>query len=219
MGPFGVVGEGGTLTKPQRELYIGNLPIGVTVPQLTEFLNAGDYPSGQLVILIHPHPYYDPHTLSSLTHSLTPPPPLSMRCYIILHCTTLALRQLGAAKDGIPSLPHPLIHALSLSHTLTRTLTFLPILLHCTTLHYTTLYHHSSASVGGCEGWNTLCGLVLAVRYHIIIDIIIVNIVVVIIILVYILKNPFMSTLLHHLSLPNIAHLPSLLLHQPYYII
>ena len=43
VGPFGVVGEGGTLTKPQRELYIGNLPVGVTVPQLTEFLNAGEF--------------------------------------------------------------------------------------------------------------------------------------------------------------------------------
>jgi splicing factor U2AF subunit len=53
-GSFGVVGEGGLLTKANRELYIGNLPTGVTVPQLTEFLNA-------------------------------------------------ALKQLGAAKDGIPS--------------------------------------------------------------------------------------------------------------------
>mmetsp|Transcript_10657 Transcript_10657/g.17372 ORF Transcript_10657/g.17372 Transcript_10657/m.17372 type:complete len:541 (+) Transcript_10657:1067-2689(+) len=33
-------GEGGIATKPHRELYIGNLPPGITVPQLAEFLNA-----------------------------------------------------------------------------------------------------------------------------------------------------------------------------------
>ena len=39
-GPFGVTGEGGALTKPHREVYIGNLPPGVTVSQLADFLNA-----------------------------------------------------------------------------------------------------------------------------------------------------------------------------------
>jgi hypothetical protein len=39
-GPFGVAGEGGGLTKPHREVYIGNLPPGVTVPQLADFLCA-----------------------------------------------------------------------------------------------------------------------------------------------------------------------------------
>lgn len=34
-----VMGEGGALTKPHRELYVGNLPAGVTIPQLAEFLN------------------------------------------------------------------------------------------------------------------------------------------------------------------------------------
>jgi splicing factor U2AF subunit len=36
----GPVGEGGAATKAQRELYVGNLPPGITVPQLAEFLNA-----------------------------------------------------------------------------------------------------------------------------------------------------------------------------------
>eukprot|EP01038_Epipyxis_sp_PR26KG_P005947 gene5947-8196_t len=36
----GLIGEGGALTKAQREIYVGNLPPGVTSPQLTEFLNA-----------------------------------------------------------------------------------------------------------------------------------------------------------------------------------
>lgn len=35
-----VAGEGGALTKPHRELYVGNIPPGITVPQLVEFLNA-----------------------------------------------------------------------------------------------------------------------------------------------------------------------------------
>lgn len=39
-GPFGVAGEGGAVTKPHREVYIGNLPPGVTVSQLADFLNA-----------------------------------------------------------------------------------------------------------------------------------------------------------------------------------
>lgn len=34
-----VVGEGGAATKPHRQLYIGNLPPGVNVPLLTEFIN------------------------------------------------------------------------------------------------------------------------------------------------------------------------------------
>lgn len=33
-------GEGGAATKPHRELYIGNLPPGITVPQLAEFINS-----------------------------------------------------------------------------------------------------------------------------------------------------------------------------------
>lgn len=38
--PAALAGVGGAATKPQRELYVGNLPPGVTVPQLTDFLNA-----------------------------------------------------------------------------------------------------------------------------------------------------------------------------------
>jgi len=34
------LGEGGALTKSQREIYVGNLPPGLAVPQLSEFLNA-----------------------------------------------------------------------------------------------------------------------------------------------------------------------------------
>ena len=34
------VGVGGALTKMARELYIGNLPGGVSIQQLTDFLNA-----------------------------------------------------------------------------------------------------------------------------------------------------------------------------------
>jgi RNA recognition motif-containing protein len=37
---LGVSGEGGTLTKPHREIYVGNLPPGITIPQLADFLNA-----------------------------------------------------------------------------------------------------------------------------------------------------------------------------------
>jgi len=37
--PTGPMGEGGAATKAQRELYVGNLPPGITVPQLAEFLN------------------------------------------------------------------------------------------------------------------------------------------------------------------------------------
>jgi splicing factor U2AF subunit len=37
--PMGFAGEGGAATKAQRELYVGNLPPGITVPQLAEFLN------------------------------------------------------------------------------------------------------------------------------------------------------------------------------------
>ena len=35
----GIPGVGGAGTKPFREVYIGNLPPGVTVPQLIDFLN------------------------------------------------------------------------------------------------------------------------------------------------------------------------------------
>ena len=40
LGMGGLVGEGGALTKPHRELYVGNIPPGTTVPQLADFLNA-----------------------------------------------------------------------------------------------------------------------------------------------------------------------------------
>jgi len=39
LGNLGVIGEGGATTKPHRELYVGNLPPGITVPQLAEFVN------------------------------------------------------------------------------------------------------------------------------------------------------------------------------------
>lgn len=39
LGTLGVIGEGGAVTKPHRELYVGNLPPGITVPQLAEFVN------------------------------------------------------------------------------------------------------------------------------------------------------------------------------------
>lgn len=39
-GMGGMVGEGGALTKPHRELYVGNIPPNTTVPQLADFLNA-----------------------------------------------------------------------------------------------------------------------------------------------------------------------------------
>lgn len=39
LGSLGVIGEGGAVTKPHRELYVGNLPPGITVPQLAEFVN------------------------------------------------------------------------------------------------------------------------------------------------------------------------------------
>ena len=39
LGSLGVIGEGGAATKPHRELYVGNLPPGITVPQLAEFVN------------------------------------------------------------------------------------------------------------------------------------------------------------------------------------
>ena len=36
----GIVGVGGAATKPFREIYVGNLPPAVTVPQLIDFLNS-----------------------------------------------------------------------------------------------------------------------------------------------------------------------------------
>lgn len=39
LGSLGVLGDGGAATKPHRELYVGNLPPGITVPQLAEFIN------------------------------------------------------------------------------------------------------------------------------------------------------------------------------------
>jgi hypothetical protein len=50
----GIPGVGGAATKTIREVYIGNLPPGVTVPQLIDFLNvAMRYLTYDMNILIY----------------------------------------------------------------------------------------------------------------------------------------------------------------------